>query len=95
MEEIFGRVTLLAKSLSGTPIALISLVDKHRQWFKSHLGLDAWETSRDQAFCGYALLQPDLLVAEGATKDPRFTDNPQVLSDPLAGAEPLERFIPI
>lgn len=90
-EEIFDRVTLMARSIFDSRIALVSLVDRDRQWFKSHVGLDAKETPRDQAFCGYAILQPEPLIVEDATKDPRFSENPLVTDEPhirfYAGAQ--------
>ena len=90
-EEIFDRITLMARALFQSRIALVSLVDRDRQWFKSHGGLSVCETPRDQAFCGYAILQPEPLIVEDATKDARFADNPLVTSDPnirfYAGAQ--------
>jgi signal transduction histidine kinase len=81
-EEAFDRFTRIAAGLLGAPIALVSLVDEARQWFKSHHGLDATETPRDMAFCAYAVLNDDLLVVDDATKDPRFADNPLVTGAP-------------
>ena len=67
----------------GTPIALISLVDKERQWFKSHLGLSSTETPRGQSFCAHALLSPDQpLIVPDTLVDPRFADNPAVTGEP-------------
>ena len=81
-EQRFDQLTALASRLCQTPIALVSLVDQDRQWFKSHHGLGATQTPRDQAFCGYAILQDEPLVINDATKDPRTADNPLVLDDP-------------
>jgi diguanylate cyclase (GGDEF)-like protein len=81
-EERFDRVTRLAKQVFSTQIALVSIVDSNRQWFKSRQGLDATETPRDISFCGHAILGDKIMVVNDAEKDERFCDNPLVCGDP-------------
>ncbi len=81
-EEAFDQLTRLAAELCDAPVALVSLVDSERQWFKSRVGLDAAETPRDLAFCAHAILSESPLVIEDAASDPRTSDNALVLGDP-------------
>ena len=74
--EVFTR---LAADLFAVPVAAISLIDRERQWFKSCVGMDVTETSREVAFCAHAILSPtNVMVVEDATQDPRFATNPHV-----------------
>jgi anti-sigma regulatory factor (Ser/Thr protein kinase) len=81
-ERSFDDLTLLASHICGTPIALITLVDAKRQWFKSRVGVTLSETSRAISFCTHAIEHPDLFIVRDATEDARFRDNPQVIGDP-------------
>ncbi len=81
-EERFDRLTRLAKALFDVPIALVSLVDGERQWFKSRQGLAACETPRDVSFCGHAILGPEILHVANALEDSRFAANPLVTGVP-------------
>jgi anti-sigma regulatory factor (Ser/Thr protein kinase) len=81
-ERAFDDLAELASQICGTPIALISLVDENRQWFKSHVGVAAQETSRSVSLCSHAIQQRDLFIVPDALEDPRFRDNPLVRDDP-------------
>ena len=81
-EPQFDALCRTAASLFSVPIALVSLVDRDRQWFKATCGLNARETPRDMSFCSHAILSDEVLVVEDAAQDPRFAGNPLVTGDP-------------
>ena len=81
-EEVFDDLTELAARICEAPIALISLIDEDRQWFKAKVGVSLSETSRDISFCAHAIKQQDLFIIPDATQDARFANNPLVISDP-------------
>jgi two-component system, NtrC family, sensor kinase len=81
-EQAFDDLALLASYVCQTPIALISLVDENRQWFKARVGLGISETSRDVALCSTAILQNDVFVVSDTLNDERFRNNPLVVSEP-------------
>ncbi len=81
-DPLFDDIVALASAIARTPIALVSLVDTHRQWFKARVGLDVCETHRDLAFCAHAILGSDVLWVEDAAQDARFRDSPLVTGPP-------------
>ena len=81
-EERFDRLVRFAAEQLDTPIAMVSLVDGQRQWFKARVGLDDTESARDVSFCGHAILKEEVFVVEDARSDPRFEDNPLVVGEP-------------
>tara|TARA_R110002049_G_scaffold302103_1_gene494693 strand:+ start:279 stop:1241 length:963 start_codon:yes stop_codon:yes gene_type:complete len=81
-EERFDRLTRIAKRMFDVPIALVSLIDENRQWFKSCNGLEVNETPRDISFCGHAILDDDVFIIPNTMQDARFADNPLVREEP-------------
>jgi diguanylate cyclase (GGDEF)-like protein len=82
-EQVYNDVALLASCICKTPMALISLVDSYRQWFKAGVGLDIQETPREHSFCAHAILNPaEVMVVNDASQDERFAQNPLVQGDP-------------
>jgi GAF domain-containing protein len=81
-EERFDKVVQFAAQEFDVPIALISLIDENRQWFKARVGVDVCETGRDVSFCGHAILQEDIFIIPDSRADERFADNPLVVNEP-------------
>ena len=81
-EEAFDDLVLLAAHICRTPIAMLSLVDDHRQWFKSKVGVQVQETPKDISICAHAIEQSDLYIIPDTYKDPQFRENPLVVGEP-------------
>lgn len=81
-EQTYDDIVKAASFVCGTPIALVSLIDERRQWFKARVGLETSETPREQAFCAHTVAQMSTMVVEDATRDSRFAANPLVTGEP-------------
>jgi GAF domain-containing protein len=81
-EKSFDNITFLAALICNTPIALVSLVDSNRQWFKAKFGVKVSETPRDISMCTHAIMHPELFIVRDTTKDPRFAQSPLVTRSP-------------
>lgn len=81
-EAVFDRLTFLATQVTDSPMALLTLVDERRQWFKSRIGVSFPETPREHAFCGHAILRDEPMLVPDARQDLRFRDNPLVTGSP-------------
>lgn len=82
-QEIYNDLTKAAAYIAGTPMALISIIDKDRQWFKARMGVGLTETPREHSFCAHAILNPHMpFLVKDAKKDERFEKNPYVVGDP-------------
>ena len=81
-EEAFDDLVLLAAHICRTPMAMLSLVDDHRQWFKSKVGVKMQETPKDISICAHAIEQHDLYIIPDTCKDPQFRENPLVVGEP-------------
>ncbi|WP_267359381.1 MULTISPECIES: GAF domain-containing protein [unclassified Methylobacterium] len=81
-DPAFDDLCREASRAFNAPIALITLLDEHRQWFKARVGLDICETRRDASFCNYVVAHDSVLIVPDARQDPRFTDNPLVVGPP-------------
>ncbi len=81
-EQAFDDLTMLASHICGTPIALITLLDADRQWFKARVGVSAHETARSVSFCTHAIKQREMYVVPDATQDTLFKENPFVVGEP-------------
>ena len=95
-EAAFDRIARLAAEIVGTPMALVSLIDEHRQWFKAKVGIERSETPRDVAFCAHAILSDELMMVPDAAKSPRFANHPSVVGVDgiLAITDPLQATAP-
>jgi two-component system, NtrC family, sensor kinase len=81
-EQSFDDLVILAAHICKTPMAMLSLVDDHRQWFKSKIGVEVRETPRDVAICAYTIQHDDLFVVPDTLQDARFRENPLVTGEP-------------